>query len=235
MEEPASYNLHNTKQIQIKTIDGLNIIAWYKAPENAQPVMLYLHGNAGNLGGRINKIRTFTNQGFGQLALSWRGYGSSGGYPSEEGLYNDARAAIQFLLDSDIKLHDIFIYGESLGTGVAVQMGMEYKVRNLILEAPYTSIANRAAELYPYFPVKFLLKDRFESIDKISSINIPVLIFHGYADNVMPIEHGKALFNKANEPKEAVFFQNTGHSDFDLNKLAQLTYEFVHRDFAEKK
>lgn len=227
LSEPKNYGLHETSSVRLKTADSLNITAWYTAPKHNEPTLLYLHGNAGNLGDRTEKLEAMAGQGFGILAVSWRGYGTSEGAPTEEGLYNDARAALQYLLDNGTKLENIVLYGESLGTGIAIQMATEYNARALILEAPYTSISSRAAELYPYIPVKLLLKDHFNSIDKIGNVHIPVLIFHGYRDTVMPIHHGRKILEAANEPKEARFFDNVGHTDFDLQEISKITHDFV--------
>jgi pimeloyl-ACP methyl ester carboxylesterase len=229
MGEPRNYGLYDAEPIKLKTADNILIVTWWHKPKIGEPVMVYLHGNKGNLGDRAEKLKAFADKGFGIMAVSWRGYGGSEGSPTEEGLYNDARATIQYLLDKKIPLNDIFLYGESLGSGVAVQMATEFKVRALILEAPYTSISNRAAELYPYIPVNLLLKDRFQSIDKIGKIHIPVLIFHGYLDAVMPINHARRLLQAANEPKEVRLFENKGHTDFDFHVLAGYTHEFVRK------
>lgn len=230
MSGPKNYGIYDSEEVCLNTDDGVNITAWYIAPKRNEPVMLYLHGNAGNLGDRTEKLQAFLDKGFGMLAVSWRGFGPSDGYPNEEGLYHDARAALKYLvnLKLDIK-NDIFVYGESLGSGVAVQLATENDFRAIILEAPYTSISNRAAELYPYIPVKLLLKDHFKSIDKIASVNSPVLIFHGYLDEVMPISHGRRMLEAANEPKEARFFENIGHTDFNFQEIANFTYDFVRK------
>ena len=227
MLDPKHYGLYNMEELKLKTADNVKITAWYRPSVDKEPVIVYLHGNAGNLGDRTEKFQSLLNKDFGVLAVSWRGYGSSEGSPTEEGLYEDARAAIKYLLDKDYKLEDIVVYGESLGSGVAVQMATENNFKSVILEAPYTSIANRAAELYPYIAVKLLLKDKFDSIAKIKNVKSPTLIYHGYRDEVMPIEHGRRILEAANEPKEARFFDNVGHTDFDLEKIADITYEFV--------
>jgi pimeloyl-ACP methyl ester carboxylesterase len=227
MAAPSNYGMYDTQLVKLKTADNLEIVSWYRVPKRGQPVMLYLHGNAGNLGDRAEKLKVFIGKGMGMMAVSWRGFGGSQGYPTEDGLYNDARAAIKYLLDNGVALNDIFLYGESLGSGVAVQMATEFKVRALVLEAPYTSISSRAAELYPYIPVKLLLKDHFQSIDKIGSVHVPVLIFHGYLDQVMPISHGRRMIMAANEPKEMRVFEHTGHTDFNFNEISQIAYDFV--------
>ncbi len=229
MEQPNNYGLHDTAEITLQTADNLDIIAWYTKAKHSEPTLLYLHGNAGNLGDRTEKLEIILKTGMGLLAVSYRGYGASQGSPTEEGLYADARAAIKWLGENTIEPGDIVLYGESLGSGVAIQMATEHNFRALILEAPYTSIAGRAAELYPYIPVKLLLKDQFKSIEKIGRVKTPVLIFHGYRDEVMPIHHGRDLLEAANEPKEARFYDNIGHTDFDLEEIISITHDFAKR------
>lgn len=227
MANPATYGLKDTELLTLTTSDNAKIVTWYKKPKTGEPTMLYLHGNAGNLGDRAEKLKVFLSKNMGMLAVSWRGFGGSDGSPTEEGLYNDARAAIKYLLDNGTKPESIFLYGESLGSGVAVQMATEFKVRAMVLEAPYTSVSSRAAQLYPYIPVKLLLKDHFESIDKIGKVHMPLMIFHGYLDQVMPVTHGRRMLAAANEPKEARIFEHTGHTDFNFSEIAQITHDFV--------
>lgn len=227
LAEPHNYGMDDAKAVTLATSDNEKIIAWYIAPKRHQPLMVYFHGNAGNLADRVEKLKTFTANGMGMLAVSWRGYGGSSGHPTEQGLYNDARAAIAYVHSLGLKPEDFFVYGESLGSGVAIQMAMEFPFRALVLEAPYTSITNRAKEKYPYIPTHLLLKDHFNSLAKISSVHIPLMIFHGYRDDVMPISHSRRLLVAANEPKEARFFDQVAHTNFDVPEIAGLTQEFV--------
>lgn len=224
---PHNYGIYEGQLVKLTTEDSIKISAWYVPPKHNEPVMVYLHGNAGNLGDRAEKLKSFVKHGLGMLAVSYRGYGDSEGSPSEKGLYNDARAAINYLKSQGINTKDTFLYGESLGSGVAIQMATEYELKAIVLEAPYTSIANRAQELYPYVPVKLLLLDKFDSLSKIGRVKEPVLIFHGYLDEVMPIIHGRRMLEAASEPKEARFYENKGHTDFDWNELADQTYRFI--------
>jgi len=229
MGAPKNYGMYETELVKLTTQDNNETHAWFTKPQGKKPIMVYLHGNAGNLADRAQKLKTFlkNTNGYGQMAVSWRGYGGSQGDPTEEGLYNDARAAIKYLIDNGYKADNIFMYGESLGTGVVIQMATEYDMKAIILEAPYTSVAARAAELYPYMPTGLMLKDKLVSIDKIKSVKVPVLIFHGYLDKVMPIHHGRMMLEAANEPKEARFFENVAHTDFNFDEISQITYEFI--------
>ncbi len=136
-------------------------------------------------------------------------------------------AAYDWLITKGVEPGRIALLGESLGSGVAVQMATEHQFRAVILEAPYENISARAAELYPYAPIKLLLKDKFDSIDKITKIHSPVMIFHSKDDTVMPIAHGQKLFDAAIQPKKLYVFENAGHSHFNHNELAKLVVEYT--------
>lgn len=227
MGTPQNYGLNKANEVKLTTPDNIKIIAWHIFKDKNRPTLLYFHGNAGNLGDRAIKIQEFVNNGFNVFALSYRGYGKSAGEPSEEGLYFDARTAIEYLINNNTPENKMVFYGESLGSGVAVQMATEYDPAAIILEAPYTSLGDRGAELYPYIPVKLLIQDTFNSKEKIGDVTTATLIFHGERDDVMPIEHGRKILELANEPKEAHFFEHYAHNDFDSSELAQLAIEFV--------
>ncbi len=230
MREPSFYGLSEVSEKTFLTDDNVEITSWYRAPKNGNPILVYFHGNRGNLGDRANKFKTFLAHPVGFLAVSYRGYGSSEGEPSESGLYEDARTAVRFLMEQGIPLSRIVFYGESLGTGVAVQMALEFGgAKALVLEAPYTSVVRRAQEKYPFIPASHILKDHFNSAAKIKSIQMPVLIFHGRLDEVIPFVHGQELFSMANEPKENHWFENVHHTDFNANVLIDSVAEFIQR------
>lgn len=228
VEAPAEYGLDEMVPVALNAGDGVRLAAWYKAAGKNGPVVVYFHGNAGHLGDRREKFKAFIQEGFGLLALSYRGYGNSQGEPSEEGIYKDARAAISYLLAQHIPVSRMIFFGESLGSGVAVQMATEYReVKAIVLEAPYTSIEDRAAELYPYIPVRFLLRDKFCSYKKIGQVQRPILVFHGKKDTVMPVKFGEKLFSLANEPKKIYLFEEVGHTDFDSKQLVAYIRNFL--------
>lgn len=227
LEAPEKYSLSDFSAVKITTADNLKITGWYIPAKEGKPTIMYFHGNAGNLGKRADKFRDFAASGIGILAVSYRGFGDSEGSPSENGLYEDARAAIKYLAEKGLEAKDITLYGESLGTGVAVQMALEHNFHAIILEAPYDSIGARAAELYPYAPINLLLKDRFDSISKIAKIHTPLMIIHSKDDEVMPFAHGKKLYDAAVKPKEMHVFENAGHSHFNHKELANLVLEFT--------
>ena len=225
---PEQYGLYGFTDGFIKTADGLSIQTWYHPAKTGMPTVIYFHGNASHLGNRVGIYSALAENCFGVIAVSYSGYGKSEGSPSEQGLYTDGRAAISFIKDDQkIPLSRIILFGESLGSGVAVQMATEYKIGGLVLQAPYTSIVERAAEIYWFAPVKFIMLDKFNSIDKIGKVQAPLLIFHGEADPTIPISHGKAMLAAANEPKHAVFFPEVEHNNFDSSIIAQRVLEFA--------
>ena len=172
---------------------------------------LYLFGGTGDLSNRIYKLNELNKLDINILLISWRGFSGNKGSPTEKNLYEDADAAIKWLNKKNVKNNKIVLYGESLGTGVAVEMAKKNNFNSIILESPFTSIENSAKIYYPYLPVKFLLKDRYDSISKIKKINSPILIMHGEKDEVVPFSMGKELFKQANNPKHSYFTSNDDH------------------------
>lgn len=210
---PSSLGL-NMEAVQAKTEDGLNLIAWYAPPSKPElPVVLVFHGNAGNLSHRAFIAAAFIRKGYGVYLAEYRGYGGNGGTPTEPGLYADGRSAINWLAEKGHTTGDIVIYGESLGTGVAVQMAAEYQPKLLILQSGFSNFADVAKTKFWFLPVDLMLLDRFDSAAKIQHISAPVLVIHGEADNVIPIKLAKKLFDAANEPKIFISLPEASHND----------------------
>jgi len=200
--------------VKITTADGLDLLAWYhRPPHEGGPLVLFFHGNAGTIEDRAWKAKIYIDAGFGLLLLEYRGYGGNPGSPSEAGLYDDGRAALAFAAAHAVTPAHIVLYAESLGTGVAVQMATEQRVAALVLEAPYTSIADVAQGDFPLFPVRWLVRDRFDSVTKIAQIGVPLFVVQGERDQTIPVQFGKALFAAAAEPKEAMWLPGAGHND----------------------
>jgi uncharacterized protein len=233
LNTPQFYGLKDAEELSLLTPDGVSITAWYNVNSPQNKTLVYFQGNASNLGHRTKKLNAFISQGFNVMAVSYRGYGNSGGSPSEEGLYRDGRTAIQYLLGQQVPIGNIILYGESLGSGVAVQLGTEFKVGAVVLESPYTSLVNIGKKRYPIIPISLLLKDRFESWNKIHNVHSPILIFHGQDDQVVPVTEGKLLLGLANEPKQGMFLKGIGHSDFNIYMLAEQTKRFVDSSIAK--
>jgi fermentation-respiration switch protein FrsA (DUF1100 family) len=218
---PASFGLHDFHKISLTTQDGVTITGWFAEAEEGFPTLLYFHGNAGHIGGRAQKLNMFHEAGFGILGVSYRGYGDSKGSPSEKGLYADARAAFDYLAnDRGLQPQQIMLYGESLGSGVAVQLASEHPdLAMLILEAPYISVEQRAQELYTIVPVRLLLKDKFHSLKKLPDVAAPILIFHGELDETIPARHGRIMLESAPGKAHGKFFSGTGHNDFPMQEI----------------
>jgi uncharacterized protein len=208
---PAAAGLAHVSEVIIPTPDGEKLIAWYGKARAGQPTLLYLHGNGGSLAFRSGTMRKYLDDGRGMLMLAYRGYSGSTGSPSETANVADAKLAYETLIKYGVKPEDIILYGESLGSGVAIQVAKEKKVEGLILDAPYTSILELASAQFPWLPVGVLLKDRYESIKYIHDVHVPIFIMHGDADEVVPVEMGRRLFAAANEPKEMKVIPGGGH------------------------
>jgi fermentation-respiration switch protein FrsA (DUF1100 family) len=229
--DPASVGLPDFEEIQIETADGLSLIAWYKAAAEGRPTILLFQGNAGNIANRNFKARAFADRGYGMLMPNYRGYGGSDGSPSEAGLQEDGRAAVRYLADAGVPPEEIVLYGESLGSGVSVALAESIDVAALVLEAPYTSLPDVASSAYPWLPVRFLMKDRFASIESIGKVKAPLLVVHGSEDEVIPVALGQELFEAANEPKRLVIISGAHHNDiFDLGSGAAI-FDFLEKTF----
>lgn len=225
--EPAVYGLGDFKAITIPSIDGTSVSLWHHQPKSGFPTIIYFHGNAGHLGHRSWYFRVLANNGFGLLALDYRGYGKSEGSPSEQGFYQDARATIAYAMkELSLKPQQIIVYGESIGTGVAVQMATEYDFAAIILQSPFTSLVTLGQRMYPYLPVGLLQEDRFDSLKKLGNVKEPLLLFHGELDKIVPFVQGKIMFENASEPKEAVFYPDKGHINMDINLMGKAVLDF---------
>ncbi len=211
---PAMAGLPAAEEIEPTTADGETVIVWHVAPKGGRPVVLYFHGNGGSLAWRAERFRSFTADGTGLVALSYRGYGGSSGSPTEAGLIADAEAAYGFAAGR-YPGERIAVWGESLGTGVAVALAASHKVSRLILETPFTSAADVGAQAYWFLPVQLLMKDAFRSDQRIGKVTVPLLIVHGTADAVVPFGFGQKLFALANEPKRFVRLEGGGHNNLD--------------------
>ena len=211
-------------KVKIKSQDNIELLAWYhKKNIEGIKTILFLHGNAGSLENRIHKINNFKNMNFNFLILSWRGFSGNKGNPTEQGLYKDAKSAVSWLKNKGLKTEDIILYGESLGTGVVVEIAQNNNFSGIILESPFTSMIDAAKNKYPFFPIRFLLKDKYESDKKIKNIKSPILIMHGEVDEIVPFWMGKKMYDIANEPKYSYFSKYDNHMmEYDKNLLAAI-------------
>ena len=213
MYSPLEGGVPEMSIIRFHAADGVQLVSWHNAAAAGAPTVVYFPGNGGNIAGRGAAVRPWIDAGYGVLLVGYRGYGGSDGRPAEEGLYADGRAAIAYLRGRGVPAHRIALYGESLGTGVAVKMAVEHAVGAVILEAPFTSAVDVGARAYPILPVRWLMKDRYESLGRIAAIDAPLLILHGQDDRTIPVTQGHRMLTAAREPKQGVFFAGAGHDD----------------------
>jgi uncharacterized protein len=209
---PQAVGLTGVSEERVNTPDGETIVLWYAEPKPGHPTILFFHGNGGEISGRHDRMAFYQSQGFGALFVSYRGYGASTGKISEQGFMTDAFTAYDFLRERGVPPEEIVVVGESLGSGVAVQLAAQRPVAALVLEAPFTAAVDVAAEIYPWLPVRLLMKDQFISRDHIGKVTAPLLIVHGEADRVIPVAQGRRLLEMANEPKELVILAGEGHA-----------------------
>ena len=198
-ETPAAAGLSGYEARDIATADGETLKAWYSPPaHNPAGLIVYLHGNAGTLAERADRFKLFRDEGYGVLALSWRGYGGSTGSPTEAGLLEDARAALKLVQAEGIPMSRVVLFGESLGSGVAVQLAADPATRPaaVVLDAPFTSTTDVARLSYWYLPVNILMKDQFRSDLFAPKVTVPVMVLQGTADRVTPFRFGEALSKK---------------------------------------
>ena len=199
--------------VKFETSGGLQRQSLYRPAGTGARVILYFQGNAGHAGHRVAKVRPYLDAGYAVFLVGYRGYGPNPGKVTEMGLYDDADAALNYLKTKGITQGQIILYGESLGSGVAVNLAQGGRFAALVLEASFNSIAKVAQSQFPIFPVNFLVQDRYESERKIAKICAPLLFLHGLRDRTVPVRFGRALFALAPEPKEFIEFAGAGHND----------------------
>ena len=233
---PSENNYQNDEikfkyeEVNIEVENEIKLKSWLINKDfNKFKTLLIFHGNAGDLSNRIYKLNELNKLEINILLISWRGFSGNKGSPTEKNLYKDAEAAIKWLNKKNVSNNQIILYGESLGTGIAVEMANRNDFNSIILESPFTSIENSAKIYYPYLPVKYLLKDRYDTISKINMVKSPIMIMHGEKDDVVPFSMGKKLFEKANNPKHSYFTSTDDHMmEFNPELLKEI------KNFIEK-
>ena len=211
--------LRHAEAIDFMTEDELRLEGWFVPAASAPSghTVIVFNGNAGHRGYRTDLAQRFASRGLATLLFDYRGYGGNPGLPSERGLARDARAALAYLRQRpDVDRTRIVYFGESLGAAVAVGLAAEDAPAALILRSPFASLVEMGRVHFPGLPGRWLLRDRYPSIDRISSIRSPLLVIAGDADRIVPLDQSVALYEAANDPKRLVVLKGADHNDDDL-------------------
>ncbi len=231
---PADIRLPFTP-LRLATADGETIDGWHvpaKTKAATRGLVIFFHGNAGNMGHRLDYLRMFHDLGLATLIIDYRGYGKSSGAPSEEGTYLDAAAAWRHATQVlGFPADRIALFGESLGGGVAAQLAAEHRPGALILASTFTSVPDMGADLYPLLPIRLLARIRYDTLARLPRIACPVLVIHSRNDDIIPFVHGQRLFEAARQPKQFLEIVG-GHNDgfvFGRNHWIKQLDEFLRR------
>jgi len=225
-QTPDKLGLHY-ENINLTTFDGVNINGWFVPGENlaedaqvTRLTVLFFHGNAGNISHRLEKIGIFRDLGVDTFIIDYRGYGRSEGQPNEQGTYHDAQTAYEYLTQQrKLAPRSIVTYGESLGCAIAADLASKVEVRGLVLEEGFTSTADVGQGMFPFLPVRRLVRNKYDTISKLPGIHIPLLILHSREDTLINFSHAQRLFAAANDPKQLVELHG-GHNDaFEVSAL----------------
>ncbi len=209
------------QDVSIDTADGVTLHGWF-IPGRSSRVLLFFHGNAGNISHRLESIRQFQGLGLSVLIIDYRGYGQSSGTTSEKGIYRDADAAWRHLTeDRGIATSDIVIFGRSLGGSAAAWLATRHQPLALIVESSFTSVPDVAQEVYPWLPVRWLTTLSHATGDYVRDVHCPILVVHSREDDIIPFHHGEDIFAAANEPRTLLVLRG-GHNDAFL--LDERTY-----------
>ena len=199
--------------VTLQTTDGVRLHGWFVPARPQRGVVLFFHGNAGNISHRLDWLLMFHRLGYTSFIIDYRGYGKSSGAPSEQGTYRDAEAAWSHLVDARrIAPHDIVVFGESLGGAVAARLATRTRPRALVLHSVFTSAPDLGAHIYPIFPVRWLARIEYNTLSHVAKLDCPLLVAHSRNDDIVPFAHGRALFDAAREPKSFLELAG-GHND----------------------
>ncbi len=220
---PASaHGLPRTRTLELATTQHEPLVAWYEPAATGQPLIVFFHGNGGNLVNRIGLLREFASRGWGYLAIDYPGYGASPGKPTQPALMRSGEAAYAKAIALGYPPTHIVIFGESLGSGIAVPVAAAHEVKALILDSAFSATVDIAAARYWMFPVRLLMLDQYRSTDTIAQVVAPKLFLHAHADPVVPIRFARHLFALAREPKTFLEIDGRHHivADLDFDAIA---------------
>ena len=199
------------QEVSHRTGDGLDLRALYRPAAPGRLTVVYFHGNADGLSGSLRVTERLAAEGYGLLLVGYRGYDGNPGSPTEWGLYADGRGAMAWLSGHGVPASDTVLVGNSLGSGPATEMAATFPVAGLVLISGYTSLPDVGAAVYPFIPVRLLMRDRFDNIGKIARVAAPILILHGTADRIIPYDHAMTLAAAAGNRAQVVPFEGRGH------------------------
>lgn len=226
-EEFYRHNSGPFEQVSVTSDDGLVINSWIAKGEPWKKTFVFFHGNAGNAEHRIPMMKVLTDKGHTVVLAEYRGYADNPGSPTEKLIISDAEKLMDYIIKLGTPEQDIIMMGRSLGTGPAINLAAKYNVPALILISPYTSLIDIAANTYPYFPVRLLMRDKFDSKSIIGNLKSPILMFHGESDRIIPLKFGKSLFEFAPEPKEFIALPLADHNNLDMNAINIKILDFI--------
>lgn len=232
--QPDEAGVPEMVPVPLKAADGWIATSWYSPPKNPQrgATVVLFHGNAGTLAGRAFKARAFLDAGYGVFLAEYRGYGGNAGQPSEKGLYADAEAIIRWLTGQGVPASKLILYGESLGSGVAMEMATRTLPMMVVLECPFTRLPD-LAPAYVIPPLAHLLMvDRYDNLAKVRDLTAPLLVVHGERDPLVPVAMGHALLSAADTIKEGVFLPNGHHNDLWDHGAGPRILDFIARRMA---
>ena len=212
LERTPAYIGAEFRDVSIETADGVRLHGWY-VPGDSDRVLLFFHGNAGNISHRLESIRQFLQLGLSVFIIDYRGYGQSEGRTTEQGIYRDAEAAWRYLTETDgIPAARIIVFGRSMGASAAAYLAARQRPLALVVESSFTSVPDIAGEYYPWLPVRWLSRLRHSAEEFVRQNRSPVLVIHSRDDEIVPLHHGEAIFAAAGEPKAFVEIRGT-HND----------------------
>lgn len=224
---PASARLPDVVEQELSTPDGERLIVWRLHARAGQPTLLYFHGNGDPLTYRSGRIASFAAEGWGVHMMAYRGFSGSTGMPSETTIVADALLAYDALAAEGVPARDVILYGESLGTHVALRVALQRPAAALVLEAPFTSMVEAWRQFVPWLPIGWLLRNQFDSIGRIGRLDMPLLVLHGMRDRLVSFDLGKRLFAAAPEPKRFEAFQDAGHTNLYAYNAISAVRRFV--------
>jgi fermentation-respiration switch protein FrsA (DUF1100 family) len=211
--QPEDWHL-DFEEVYFEAEDKTRLHGWFFPQRGNAPLILFCHGNAGNISHRLENVKLLADRGLKVLIYDYRGYGKSTGRPSERGIYRDGLAAYDFLISQkNISADKIILFGRSLGAAVAIEIALKRKVRSLILESAFTSTKEMARTMLLFMPFSFFLPPHYDNLEKITRLKVPKLIFHGEMDEIVPFSMGQKLYKQAQEPKYFYPIKNAGHND----------------------